>query len=91
MGVISRSDLLRISYANLSEDEETVESLVYDSFTLPQVMTRVPVTIESDTTIKEAAEILIRQNFHSIPIVDNGKLVGIITTTDLIQYLLEQY
>ncbi len=91
VGVISRSDLLRISYADLTENEETVESIVYDMYTIPQVMTRVPVTVESDTTVKEVAEILSKQSFHSIPVLENGKLVGIVTTTDLINYLLEQY
>jgi CBS domain-containing protein len=91
VGVISRSDLLRISYSNLSEDEETVETLIYDSYTIPQVMTRVPVTVESDATVKEVAELLSMQSFHSIPVVENGNLVGIVTTTDLINYLLEQY
>ena len=90
-GVISRSDLLRISYADINENEETVDSIVYDAYTIPQVMTRIPVTVESDTTIKEVAEILSKQSFHSIPVVDKGKLVGIVTTTDLIKYLLEQY
>lgn len=91
VGVISRSDLLRISYSNLSADEESVESLIYDSYTIPQVMTRVPITIDPETTIKEAAEILSLHSFHSIPVVDKGKLVGIITTTDLLKYLLNQY
>jgi acetoin utilization protein AcuB len=91
VGVISRSDLLRISFSELNDEEETVDSLVYDTYTIPQVMTRIPVTVESDTTIKEVAEILAKQSFHSIPVVDQGKLVGIVTTTDLINYLLEQY
>ncbi|MGB6084224.1 CBS domain-containing protein [Moheibacter sp.] len=91
VGVISRSDLLRISFADLNENEETVDSVVYDMYTIPQVMTRVPVSVESDATVKEVAEMLAKQSFHSIPVVDNGKLVGIVTTTDLINYLLEQY
>ncbi len=91
VGVISRSDLLRISFSDLTEDEEGVDSVVYDMYTIPQVMTRIPVTVESDTTVKEVAEILAKQSFHSIPVVDNGKLVGIVTTTDLINYLLDQY
>ena len=49
------------------------------------------VTISSTSTIKEVAQILAKQEFHALPIVDNSKLVGIVTTTDLINYLLEQY
>lgn len=91
VGVISRSDLLRISYSNLGPDDETIETMIYDTYTIPQVMTRVPVTVESDATVKEVAEILSNHSFHSIPVVDKGKLVGLVTTTDLINYLLEQY
>lgn len=91
VGVISRSDLLRISFADLTENEENVEAIVYDLYTIPQVMTRVPVTVVSDATIKEVAEIFSKQSFHSMPVVDEGKLVGIVTTTDLINYLLDQY
>lgn len=91
VGIISRSDLLRISFSDLDENDETVVPIIYEMYTIPQVMTRIPITIEVDTTIKETAEILARQDFHSIPVVDKGKLVGIVTTTDLINYLLEQY
>ena len=42
-------------------------------------------------TIKGVAEILAKREFHALPVVTNNKLVGIITTTDLINYLLEQF
>ncbi|MCA9696302.1 MAG: CBS domain-containing protein, partial [Myxococcales bacterium] len=29
--------------------------------------------------------------FHSLPVVDDGKLVGLVTSTDVIKYLLAQY
>lgn len=91
VGIISRSDLLRVSFSESTDDDEGVESMVFDTFSIPQVMTRVPVTVESDATIMEVAEILSRQSFHSLPVVEKGKLVGIVTTTDLINYLLTQY
>jgi len=91
VGVISHSDLLRISFSDLDEHDDRVVPIIYDMYSIPQVMTKVPVSVEVTTTIKETAEILARQSFHSLPVVDNGKLVGIVTTTDLINYLLEQY
>lgn len=90
IGVISRSDLLRISITDLNDDEDGVESVLFDNYTIPQVMTKVPVFIDISSTVKEAAQLLTRQSFHSLPVLDNGKLVGIITTTDLIRYLLKQ-
>ncbi|GET46087.1 CBS domain-containing protein [Capnocytophaga felis] len=91
VGIVSYSDLLRISFADMTDNEDEVTSVVYDMYTIPQIMAKTPLTVNSDATIKEVAEILSKQSFHSIPVLENDKLVGIVTTTDLINYLLEQY
>lgn len=90
IGVLSYSDLLRISFADMTDGEE-VSSVVYDLYTIPQIMAKTPITVTADTNIKEVAEILATQSFHSVPVLENEKLVGIVTTTDLLNYLLEQY
>lgn len=92
VGIVSYSDLLRISFADMIDDDEgEVTSVVYDMYTIPQIMAKTPLTVTSETTVKEVAEILSKQSFHSIPVLENEKLVGIVTTTDLIKYLLDQY
>lgn len=92
VGIVSYSDLLRISFADMIDDDEgEVTSVVYDMYTIPQIMAKAPLTVTSETTVKEVAEILSKQSFHSIPVLENEKLVGIVTTTDLIKYLLDQY
>ncbi len=92
IGMLSFTDLLRISYADaVDEDEESVESVVFNMFTIEQVMTKKLVCVNTDTTIKEVAEILSKKEFHALPVLEHGKLAGIVTTTDLINYLLEQF
>lgn len=92
VGMLSLTDLLRISFADGAyEDEDEVESVVYDMFTITQVMAKAIRTVGSDTTIREVAEILSKEEFHALPVVDNNELIGIVTTTDLIRYLLKQY
>jgi CBS domain-containing protein len=92
IGMLSYTDLLRISFADaIDEDEESVDTVVYNMFTIEQVMAKNLVSVESSTTIKEVAEILSKKEFHALPVVDNKKLVGIVTTTDLINYLIEQF
>lgn len=91
IGVLSYSDLLKISYADLTENEENVSEVVYDMYTIQQVMAKVPISVEPETSIKEVAEVLADQSFHSIPITDGEELVGIVTTTDLLNYFLSQY
>ena len=48
-------------------------------------------TVKSEDTIKEVAEIFSEAEYHSLPVVDNDELKGIVTTTDVIRYMLEQY
>ncbi|MEX0359892.1 CBS domain-containing protein [Flagellimonas sp.] len=92
VGMLSYTDLLRISFADaVDEHEESVDTMVYNMFTISQVMVRDVVSVSSNTTIKEVAQFLASKEFHALPVVDEGKLVGIVTTTDLINYLLEQY
>ena len=92
IGMLSYTDLLRISFADaIDEDEDTVDTVVYNMFTIEQVMAKNLTTVTSTTTIKEAAEILAKKEFHALPVVDDSKLIGIITTTDLINYLIEQF
>jgi CBS domain-containing protein len=92
IGMLSYTDLLRVSYADaIDEEESDVETVVFNMFTIGQVMAKNLVKVSPDTTIKEVAEILSEKEFHAIPVVENDELVGIVTTTDLIHYLLDQF
>lgn len=92
VGMLSYTDLLRISYADAVDVYETeVDTMVYNMFTIEQVMAKNLIKVSPQATIKEVAEILSEREFHAIPVVDEEVLVGIVTTTDLINYLLEQY
>ena len=91
IGMLSYTDLLRISFADAIEDEDGVDTTVYNMFTVEQVMAKKLVSISPETTIKEAAQILASKEFHALPVCEGDLLVGIITTTDLIKYLIDQY
>ena len=92
VGMLSYTDLLRISFADaLDDDENEIDVTVYNMFTVEQVMARKLVKVSPETSIKEVAEILSAKEFHALPVVQDEILVGIVTTTDLIKYLLQQY
>jgi CBS domain-containing protein len=91
IGMISMNDLLRISFADGAyREEENISSSIYEMFTLRQLMIGNLETVSPDATIKEVAELLVKREFHSLPVVENGTLKGMVTTTDLIKYLLKQ-
>ena len=69
VGIVSRRDIFR----KFDEDQ------------LSLIMKKEIKTISPDATIREAAEIFCGMRIHRLPVVDNGKLVGIITPTDLLK------
>jgi CBS domain-containing protein len=92
IGILSYTDLLRISFVDaVDDDAEIVDATVYNLFTVEQVMAKKLITITPETTIKETAEILSKKEFHALPVCEGDLLVGIVTTTDLIKYLIDQY
>lgn len=92
IGMLSYTDLLRISFVDaVDDDAEIVDATVYNMFTVEQVMAKKLVTISPETTIKDTAEILSKNEFHALPVFLGELLVGIVTTTDLIKYLIDQY
>jgi CBS domain-containing membrane protein len=92
IGMLSYTDLLRISFADaVDESEAAIDTLVYNMFSIDQVMAKNITTVASQTSIKGVAQILASKEFHALPVVDDGMLVGIVTTTDLMTYLIDQY
>ncbi len=91
VGIISSNDINRLMFGSLFENQEGANEAIFDMLTIPQVMTAHPRTVSSHDTIKEVAEILSTSEFHALPVVDNGELQGIVTSTDIIKYMLEQY
>lgn len=92
VGMISLTDIHRISFGANYNQAEQVDTSIFNSLKLEQVMKSDPTTINSQTTIKEVAETLAKEEFHALPVVDeSNKLQGIVTTTDLVNYLIDQY
>ena len=92
IGMLSYSDLKRISFLDSYDAHEIeIDNAVYEMLSIKQLMVRNLVKVNSTITIKSVAEILSENEFHALPVVENEILVGIVTTTDLLKYLLTQY
>lgn len=49
------------------------------------VMSSPVITIREDATVEEAAELMAKRGVKKLPVVNNGKLVGIVTSTDIVR------
>jgi CBS-domain-containing membrane protein len=60
------------------------------AITVADAMTKNPVSVQPDTDIGVIAELMVDKNFHSLPVVEDGKLVGIIGKEDVLQTLIKR-
>lgn len=87
VGIISKSDFTRLTSGTFYATQQEADTAMMDMFTLEDIMIKNPVVISSKLTIKDAADIFIAQDFHALPVVDNGQLTGILSVTDLLRHL----
>lgn len=52
--------------------------------TARDIMTKNPITVSPETTIVDAVKILLERRFNGLPVVKDGKLVGILCQSDLV-------
>lgn len=53
-----------------------------------QAMTTKPVTVRSDTPLEDIAALMVEKNLHTLPVVDEGELVGVIGKEDMLRTLM---
>ena len=90
VGIISATDILRVSY-EYDTDGRATGAVLDNTRTISDVMQSEPMTLAAKASIRSAAEVFSKNWFHALPVVEDDELVGIITTTDMMHYLLDQY
>ncbi|MBI3466195.1 MAG: CBS domain-containing protein [Planctomycetes bacterium] len=55
-----------------------------------EIMTPNPMTVGPSTSASHAAYIMVERRFGALPVLDNGRTVGIVTETDLLRYFAEK-
>ncbi len=89
IGIVSLTDLQRLSYTSSFAEADGMgddDVPIFDILSLDQVMVQKPMTIQKNATVGDATEILIRMDFHALPVCDGEELIGIVTSTDLLKY-----
>ncbi len=90
IGMLTSTDLQKISFVN-SADEGEITTAMWDVLNIEQVMTKHVETAQQDDTIYDVAKTLSTSDFHALPVMDKNEIVGIVTSTDLLKYLVDQY
>ncbi|UCD31388.1 MAG: CBS domain-containing protein [Desulfobacterales bacterium] len=75
-----------IALSSMKQLEKQVQKIA--ALTVAQAMTPNPVTVHPDTDIEEIAALMVDKNFHTIPVVKKGELVGILGKEDILRTLI---
>jgi CBS domain-containing protein len=80
VGIVTERDILRAVAQRVRAAEARVR----------QWMTESVVTIEPETTVEDAAEMMFERNFRHLPVMKDGRLLGIVSLRRLSQWEFEQ-
>jgi CBS domain-containing protein len=58
--------------------------------TVADAMTPDPVTVSPETPIDEVATLMLEKNFHTIPVIDEGMLVGVVGKEDILRTIISR-
>lgn len=89
VGIVSERDLLNASPSSVTTLSIWEMNYLISKVKVKNVMTKKVICVDKDTPIEEAARIMADQKIGGMPVMDAGKVVGMITETDLFKIFLE--
>jgi acetoin utilization protein AcuB len=89
VGIVSDKDLLHASPSPATSLSVYELHYLLSKLTVKSVMSSPVITVEPGTPLEEAARIMVDNRIGGLPVMEGGKLTGIITETDVFKILLE--
>mgnify|MGYP001446280829 CR=1 FL=1 len=89
VGIVSQRDMFRSAAVTALGFAVDTQKALVKTIRIKEIMTEKVVTISPDATVKEAARIMIDKKIGCLPVVEGMKLIGIITETDILRYVVE--
>ncbi|MBI9084115.1 MAG: CBS domain-containing protein [Desulfobacterales bacterium] len=75
-----------IPLTSMKQVERAVKKIA--AVTVADAMTANPVTVKPDTSIETVAALMVDNSFHTVPVVDGGRIVGVIGKADILKTLV---
>jgi acetoin utilization protein AcuB len=89
VGIVSDKDLLYAAPSPATSLSIYELHYLYSRITIEQVMTHDVITVEEEDPLEEAARVMVDNKIGGLPVMRDGKLVGIITETDIFKTFME--
>jgi len=89
VGIISDRDLRRATNSPLVLHERWYDDMLLDHISVLGAMTPIPITVDADAPLLDAVRLMRNHKIGGLPVMDGDTLVGIITETDALDYLIQ--
>jgi CBS domain-containing protein len=90
VGIVTLGDIREAKPSDATTLSIYELNFLMDKLTAKDFMTPNPITIDPDATLGEAAKLMVEHRIGGLPVVDHGKLMGIITETDFCYWMILQ-
>ncbi|HEY6041398.1 MAG TPA: CBS domain-containing protein [Anaerolineae bacterium] len=90
VGIVTLGDIREASPSDATSLSIYELNYLVAQLTVEKIMTKDPVTIDPNASIKKAAKLLLEHKIGSLPVMDGGMLVGIITESDIFRVLVRE-
>ncbi len=91
VGLITEKDILYASPSPASSLSIHEMAYLLSKLTVKKLMSKNVVTINKDTTVEEAARMMVDQDLSCLPVLEGDKLIGIVSKSDMFKILLELF
>jgi acetoin utilization protein AcuB len=88
VGILAQGDLNRAQPSALSDSQEEF-ARVMEGTPVSRIMIQSPMTVTDETSLADAAQTLHTMKFGGLPVTRDGRLVGIVTDSDLMRCLID--
>jgi acetoin utilization protein AcuB len=89
VGIVSEKDLLYAAPSPATSLSIYEMHYLYSRLNVEEIMTREVIVVQEDDPLEEAARILVDNKVGGLPVMRDGKLVGLITETDVFKTFME--
>uniref|UniRef100_A0A7V4DGX2 CBS domain-containing protein n=1 Tax=Candidatus Caldatribacterium californiense TaxID=1454726 RepID=A0A7V4DGX2_9BACT len=89
VGIVTYNDLLEASPSKATTLSRFELTYLLSKMTVAEIMTRNVITVPPDVPIEEAALIMQKHQIGGLPVVEEGRVVGIITESDIFEVFVE--
>ncbi|MGI6502750.1 MAG: HPP family protein [Candidatus Methanoculleus thermohydrogenotrophicum] len=87
LGIVTETDIAKALYAFKDIVEGTRQEFRIRNLLVRDIMSTPLITVDADTDVSDVIDLMLKKNISSVPVTQDGKIVGVVTKNSLIQAL----